>query len=328
MYEELLPDFYRIEVPLPNNPLRALNCYLVKGFSRNLLIDNGFNTKESYEALSAGLDELGINLVETDFFLTHLHSDHNGLTSALLKSPTSKVMCSHEDGARLNHAVIDASYWPNMFGALALHGFPKCEVEKLAINHPGKIYQSPVPLEISPVEDGDIFGYGRYSFTVVEVPGHTPGHVVLYEETTRTLVSGDHILGTITPNITCWTGVEDSLGDYLKSLDKVKAYTMDRTFPAHRGMIEDTSARIDELKSHHAGRLDEICTILAHHGRQNAYGTASYMRWSLRGITWDEFKVQQKCFATGETLAHLEHLAVLGRVRRIYQGDGAFFELA
>ena len=327
MYEELLPGFYRIEVPLPDSPLRALNAYLVMGSSRNLLIDNGFNRPESAEALNCALNELGVNLVETDYFITHLHSDHNGLTSSLLRPPISKIMCSQEDGERINESVVNEdAYWKRMFDSLIDNGFPSEELGQLYKTHPGRIYASPVPLKFSYVADGDCFIYGRYFFMVLEVPGHTPGHVALYESSSRTLISGDHVLGSITPNITPWAGVEDSLGNYLQSLDKISAFDIDRTFPAHRGVIDDTRGRIAELKEHHRSRLKEVCDALAAHGPMHAYDVASHMTWSLRDISWKDFKVQQKCFATGEALAHLTHLETLKLVRAADKGGVILFK--
>jgi len=37
MIEELLKDIFIIKVPIPNNPLKNINCYLIKGRERNLL---------------------------------------------------------------------------------------------------------------------------------------------------------------------------------------------------------------------------------------------------------------------------------------------------
>ncbi|PIU23743.1 MAG: MBL fold metallo-hydrolase, partial [Chloroflexi bacterium CG08_land_8_20_14_0_20_45_12] len=34
MFEEILPNLYRIEVPLPGSPLKALNSYVIKGARR------------------------------------------------------------------------------------------------------------------------------------------------------------------------------------------------------------------------------------------------------------------------------------------------------
>ena len=42
MYTHIEDNIYTIPVPLPNNPLRSLNSYVIKGEDRNLLIDTGF----------------------------------------------------------------------------------------------------------------------------------------------------------------------------------------------------------------------------------------------------------------------------------------------
>ena len=77
------PEIYRIFVPLPENPLKALNSYLIKTENRNLLIDTGFNRPECYEALATSLKDLNVDMEKTDIFLTHLHSDHTGLVNKI-----------------------------------------------------------------------------------------------------------------------------------------------------------------------------------------------------------------------------------------------------
>ena len=56
------PDIYKIYVPLPNNPLKNLNCYVIKTKDKNLIIDTGFNIEECYNALKEGLHELEIDM--------------------------------------------------------------------------------------------------------------------------------------------------------------------------------------------------------------------------------------------------------------------------
>ena len=66
------PDIYTIPVVLPNNPLKNLNCYIIKTPEENLVIDTGFNQPECLNALSEGLKELDIDMNRTTLFLTHL----------------------------------------------------------------------------------------------------------------------------------------------------------------------------------------------------------------------------------------------------------------
>ena len=58
LVEQVADGIWRIGVELPQNPLRELNSYLIKGKEneRDLLIDTGFRREECREALFAGLD--------------------------------------------------------------------------------------------------------------------------------------------------------------------------------------------------------------------------------------------------------------------------------
>ena len=60
------PDIFSIQVELPENPLRALNSYVITSPQGNLVIDTGFNRPECREDLWRGLEELGLDLTKTD----------------------------------------------------------------------------------------------------------------------------------------------------------------------------------------------------------------------------------------------------------------------
>ncbi len=326
MYYEELPDLFRIEVPLPGNPLKSLNAYLIRGRERSLLVDNGFNMRESREALFFALRELGADQDRLDLFITHLHSDHNGLSSQVA-GRNSRIYCGRVDGQKINSFIEDETLWPRSLKSLGMHGFPQDALEELIKAHPGKIYASVKPLPFTWVNEQDVLAYGGYHFRVIATPGHTPGHMCLYEEDKGVLLAGDHILGTITPNITYWAGVEDSLGDYLKSLDKVAALNVAVAYPGHRAVVRDAQARVGELKRHHAARLEEARGIVADLRAASAWDVAARMRWSLRG-NWENYGVAQKCFAVGEAAAHLDHLAKQKKLQRKTEKDGRIKFLA
>ena len=86
---EVLPEVFRIPVPLEGNPLKELNSYLFRGSreakQRNLLVDTGFRTEGCKKALLKGLGQLGVSMEDTDILLTHLHADHSGKASALYR---------------------------------------------------------------------------------------------------------------------------------------------------------------------------------------------------------------------------------------------------
>jgi glyoxylase-like metal-dependent hydrolase (beta-lactamase superfamily II) len=84
MLEEIIPDLFRIKIPLPDSPLKYLNSYVVRDAQKSLIIDTGLNRKECLAAMQEGLRELDIDLKRTDFFITHLHADHFGLIAKLI----------------------------------------------------------------------------------------------------------------------------------------------------------------------------------------------------------------------------------------------------
>ncbi len=310
MCEEILPNLFRLKIPLPDSPLKYLNSYVIKGPDRNLIIDTGLNRRECLEAMQAGLGTLGIDLKASDIFITHLHADHFGLV-AKLATDTSHVYFS-----RPEKELIES--WEG-FGPMIVYagqnGFPEDELQAALDKHPGAKFGSEWIPEMKLLEDGDEIRIGDYKFRCVVTPGHTMGHICLYEPDKKILVAGDHILIDITPNIQCWSDTQNPLKHYLASLEKVYSLKVDLTLPGHRRLIENHQARIEELKRHHADRLTEVLSILKA-GAMNAFQVASQMTWDIDSESWDQFPVAQKWFATGEAISHLRYLEEEGQLVR------------
>lgn len=309
------PDLYRIDIPLPNNPLRNLNCYVIKTPEENLIIDTGFNMPECLAAMRDGLAELSIDLEKTKLFLTHLHSDHTGLASVLMPEG-STIYMSRIDYAMFKDSLI-GSFWVKRDEAFSQEGFPIESLRNLQHTNPARAFAPAGMFEATTFEDGFTFSVGSYHFTCVLTPGHTPGHTCLYLPEKKLMFLGDHVLFDITPNITSWPEVRDSLSDYIDSLQKIRSFDMETALPAHRGNGQLTVyERIDQILRHHTARLQNTLDILAAHPGENAYEIGSHMTWKMRGKNWEEFPIQQKWFAVGETVAHLDYLLNRGKIRK------------
>jgi glyoxylase-like metal-dependent hydrolase (beta-lactamase superfamily II) len=310
MVNEVMDQLYRIEVPLPNSPLKELNSYVIKADDRNLIIDTGFNRSVCFEAMQAGLSSLDIDLSKTDFMITHMHADHAGLV-ARLATETSKVYFSRIDA----QAFDKEGGWQPMIDYAEINGFPADELMKALHNHPGFKYSPEKIPELHLVDDGDVIEIGHYRLQCLSTPGHTQGHVCLFDENKRVLFSGDHILYDITPHIESWAYKVNSLRDYLNSLDKVYDLPVDIVLPGHRNFFTDLKGRIDALKEHHEHRANEVLDVVGSNIR-NAYEIAGGMTWDIDCETWEQFPIAQKWFATGEAIAHLRYLESEGRIKR------------
>ena len=326
MLTKITDNLYRKTVPLPNNPLRDINVYIIKGDStaqdaqgrRNLVIDTGFNRPECEASIKEAMDELGIN--ETDIFVTHLHSDHCGLVPKL-KTDNSIVYAGETDGELINFEAGNL-YWSILDDMFLKFGFPKAQFGRNTDIHPGRKYVHDRRIDFTYVNELDILEYGGFRLRPVLTPGHTPGHMCLYDEEKEILFCGDHILGTITPNITIEICSLNPLKDYLDSLQKVRKLSVKTLLSAHGTFVPDMYERIDELRRHHEERLNEAELIISD-AYKTAYETARDMTWEIDCRNWDEFPAPQKWFATGEAISHLQYLYSVGRAERA-EADGVY----
>lgn len=329
IFETALPGILRIEVPLPKNPLRALNSYLILPRSaddRALLVDTGFNHPETLAALEQALSSLNIDLSRMDLLATHLHSDHSGLL-AYFKCETNQLYASVMDGKLINDMTSE-TYWMRFQGLYTIVGLDRDGITYK--EHPGYTYCPKTPIDLVYLSEGDSLDYGGYQFKVIATSGHTPGHIVLYEPTHQCLISGDHVLDKISPNISYWGDEHgDCLAAFLCHLDKVNQLAVSVVLPSHRNTFEDLDRRIKELKDHHQQRLSECLEILKKKATPlSARDVAKDLHWDVRVNDFDAFASPQKWFAAAEAMAHLVYLSNQGLVKEQRTEGVAYFSIA
>ncbi|MCR2044583.1 MBL fold metallo-hydrolase [Anaerosalibacter massiliensis] len=320
---EVYKNIYLAELPLPNNPLKYLNFYIIKDQGKSMIIDTGFNREDTKEDIMKIFKELNLKPENTILFLTHLHSDHTGLATYLEEMGLT-IYASKIDGDLLNNSVekLD-SMWQDTIQQGVWQGL---EEDQLDIeDHPGFKFRPTAHINFIPAIPGEYIQIGEYNFEIIDLKGHTPGIVGLYEKEHKILFCGDHILGKITPNITFW-GFQygDILGTYLESLDHVYNMDIDYLFSSHRFLVDDHRERIEELYDHHDKRLDEARKALRKSGRSTVRTVTKQLQWDIKSKNWDEFPKAQKWFAAGEAHAHLEHLRALGEVT-MEEEDGVLY---
>ena len=152
----------------------------------------------------------------------------------------------------------------------------------------------------------------------VYTPGHTNDHLCLFDPEGGTLLSGDHVLPTITPHI---SGLieGDPLRAYLDSLDKVAAFPgVTTVLPAHGHPFTDLAGRVEAIKLHHAERLE----LLRAASQERGWSTVTELMQELfRERSWGHM-------AESETFAHLEHLRLLGEAERREEGGYLLYRVA
>lgn len=298
---EVYPGIYLNEIPLPNVPLKAVNSYVIVSDQRNLIVDTAFNTEEGRKALIESLNELKVDPHKTDLILTHMHPDHVGMAS-YLQELGATVYISKIDGELINIVYSKTSKTP-------LEELYEIFTEQQNIA-PMWDYEfgdnSTEFVDFHYLNEGDRIPVGDYIFEVVYTPGHTPGHIGLYEKSHKLFFGGDHILEHISPSVMFWGYEQDILGSYMSSLEKVQALAVDYLFTAHLDIIRDHRRRINELLFHCEKRLEETRS-LTRNGKRTPKEIAALLRWNIKA-SWDDFTKTEKFLAIGETLTFLEHL--------------------
>ena len=313
MPQEIIPNLYRLPVPLPGNPLKELNAYLIRGRDRCLLVDTGFRQEACRQALFAQLKELGLGPGDVDVLLTHLHSDHSGLAPEAA-GERGTIYISEVDRPALDCTGEQRAHrWDGLTARFADEGFPPDLLADMEHTNPARSMAPPESGRYESLTDGQVLEAGGFALRCLLMPGHTPGQMCFWLEKEGLMFLGDHVLFDITPNITAWPALPDALGAYLESLDRIRAYAPVRALPGHRGP-GDLAARVDQLKEHQRLRLEEALKAVREHPGAGAYELAGYMTWKIRARNWEEFPVAQKWFAVGECVSHLDRLVAQGCV--------------
>lgn len=314
----MLPEgLHKVRVPLEGNPLGWVNSYVIPDDDGFMLVDCGWDTPDSLAALRRGLEEIGLRLEGLHtLVVTHNHPDHYGMAGRLVKLTGCRLVMHRLDTVLIDSRYVDfRALMAEMEQWLRVHGVPPSDVTTYASASMSILNRVNLALPDRPVEGGERITAGRMEWEVVWTPGHSAGHICLYERNLKLFLSGDHILNPITPIISLHVAVlGNPLADYLSSLREIRDYDVELVLPAHGEEFTGFQQRIDDLLKHHDDRLRQMLGFLAS-GPKTAYEVARAVRWNV-DEPWDEMPPFQRRLATTETLAHLELLHSRGQIRR------------
>jgi glyoxylase-like metal-dependent hydrolase (beta-lactamase superfamily II) len=150
------------------------------------------------------------------------------------------------------------------------------------------------------------------TWLAIHTPGHTLDHLCLYDPENGILLSGDHVLPSITPHI-AGSNMGDALHSYLATLDLVASLDgVKLGLPAHGHPFDDVPGRVDAIKEHHYERMEKL------RDASLDLGPASVVDLSHQLFPERHWGVM----AESETFAHLEHLRGVGEAER-WDADGS-----
>jgi len=323
--ERVRPGLWSIPVPIPSNSLRYVFVYVFETDRGPFIVDAGWNTDEAFDALSAGLKVAGTSISDVQGILvTHIHPDHYGLAGRV-RDVSGGWIALHPADAALIQGRYDepTDLLERVGGMLRRVGAPAAELDSLQnASMPVRGLVDSVQPDVL-IEDGQRPEVPGWDLSAIWTPGHSPGHLCFWEPVNRVMLSGDHVLPRITPNISFHPQAgADPLGDFLLSLAKLKGYDSTEVLPAHEHRFVGLDRRLDELVAHHDQRFTEVIAAIRD-GVTSAWDIAARMHWSR---SWDRIEGFMRRAAVGEAMAHLRALEVRGVVREV-PGEPSRWEL-
>lgn len=306
--QSLGSGIHLIPLPLPFKSPPWVNTYAVEAGDGLLLIDCGADWDDGRSALREGFAALGLDeaAVHT-LVVSHLHPDHVGMSARLVREWGCRFVM-HEKAALLVERYNDTPGYVERLTTLArIHGMPPPILSQAAAVQRAD-YMPVIDPPDHVVADGDEIdlGDGR-RFDVVHTPGHEQAHICLLDSLTGIVFSGDHVLPRISPVIMYDLDLTDPLGDYMRSLERLLEMAIGVTYPAHGTLIDRGDERARQILLHHDRRLRDMTGLVAQ---------ATTYAWEVMIKSFrPNLNVVESRLAFLETISHLEHLRLAGRIQ-------------
>jgi len=210
MFTELSPEVYLIEPP---NGGKFPHCYCVYvDGEKKTLIDTSCGAENLLALKKRGVDVI----INTHFHEDHIYNNH--------QFPEAWVWAHELDAAAIRSLDVFVDCYGDLFGGKAV----------------GRKFIEDIQLKPSPVHrelvDDEMLELGPWSLQVLHTPGHTPGHIALWEEKFGILISADIDLSGFGP----WYGhLCSNITDFLASIELCRQIRPRTLISSHKGLIEE-----------------------------------------------------------------------------------------
>jgi glyoxylase-like metal-dependent hydrolase (beta-lactamase superfamily II) len=323
-----IPGPHGVSADSRRRPGTSSGVYLLASGGEALLVDTGRRTALEYptgvlDTTREAIDERGVDL---QYILqTHFHYDHVGNTRYLQNRYGATVLAHERD----RPVIEDPTLLTRTDDVESMGGDPATIAEELTLEGPSDLAASdalvrehwnyPVAVDRT-VTGGETIELGELELRVLHTPGHTPGHLSLYNPSSGSLYLGD-VMHRPTPLHPYPVG---SVAEQLASVEKCLTLDAEYLFPGHglsrcgAGAVEDY---LKDLLLRQRQLEDRILLLLSRHGRLtipdlHAETFVITERYDYASGGW--FENSTNCIHS-----HLRGLLEAGKVDRVKREDGA-----
>jgi len=310
------PSIHLFRVPLYRGRGQA-NVYFIDG-SRLTLVDAGSGDEWCLHMIERELERLNHRIEDLELIVnTHAHPDHTGGDAEMQRRSGAEIAIHPLDARALQDP---ASFWTEeatrvreLFTISGAPEFTQFLTTHLLSRGPHRI-KTPNRTEVSTLlNEPSTIELGHLTLRVIHTPGHTPGHISLYDPDSGIAFTGDHILQETTPNV-------QDLTSFVTSLNKILHLEPRVALPGHEEIIHEPKRRVLELLEHHRGRERAFLNLL-----RESQGKTLFQ---LSREYWGYLSPRNLLLALQEARAHMQKLTQEGRVTEQWRGKILYYLLS
>ncbi len=302
-----------LRMPLPFS-LNHINLWLLRDNAGWVIVDSGLGDRATQESWHSVFQNDMQGDPATHVVATHLHPDHVGCAGFLVRHFDVDFWMARDEYMLCRILVADTGRDAPDEGVRFYRaaGYNEEQIEKYRreFGFFGKMV-TPLPEAYKRLSDGDEVAFAGATWRIITGGGHSPEHACLYNADINTLIAGDQLLPTISPNVGVWPTEPKAnpLKDWFASFEHLKKHVPEDVLvlPAHGKPFRGAHARIDALVAEHGQRLDTLLDNLSEPKR-----VVDLFEPLFRSAINDG----NRMMATGETLSHLNYLVEAGQVTR------------
>jgi glyoxylase-like metal-dependent hydrolase (beta-lactamase superfamily II) len=308
--EVIAPGVHSVPVVFPENPMRYTLSYVLLDGNECVVVDPGFDSDEGHAQLLGALARLDVGPKEiTGLVATHFHTDHLGMAARLARGSGAWIALGENE--RRNISAFEDAHEESALDRARMRtwGVPEDRVAEAAMSPQGLLDMRLLADADRRLGDADTLSVAGRNWRIMETPGHTPGHICLWDDAGELVLTGDHILPRISPNVSLEIrGDTDPLRHNIESLHRIAGNDHYEACPAHEYRFRGVGGRARVLEAHIAERSREVLEVLDQ-GASTVHEVARQLTWS-RG--WESLGRLQFRLALSESAAHIRYLATSG----------------
>lgn len=309
---EVCSGIFELRLPIPFEDGR-INCFLLPaGGGAVDMIDCGMSSDESLGLLRTAVAELGGRGGHVRrLVVTHIHPDHYGGAGELTDGQGAELYLHRLEVPMVHPRYLEVETLVEEVGRyLEVHGVPHAEADflKNASRH-FREFVRPAPPALQ-LEGTEVLELGGRRLRAEWTPGHSAGHLCLFDLADGILFGGDHLLPDVSPNIGLHPqSTPNPLDDYLSGLRRLAGLHPVLVLPSHGRPFSTVGRRVDELEQHHRRRKEQILEVIGDR-ELDAYQVATAV-WGRRRNLHDMRMALQ------EGLAHLQSLSFESKLEKL-----------